>query len=331
MTVAADVAVLRDGAIVLAQTWQRRVLRLHPNNEITVLAGGGLGFKDGARATDVDVGDVHAVAHQGESALLVGTDRGLLRLDAAGRIHTVVRGGAVACDCGAVDDPRAVNDDGRNARDVRLTKISKVDTLDGRHPLVLTDVAGLDVTRRLALIAPVDRAGRLAVALPRGNRTLLRRGRVEIVATAPAIARLELLSGRLVVASRRIRLVRGRTRITLRAPRTTKPHVLRLTARNGSAIAVHQLAVIPSRLLARPVLSYIEDAISSLYADAENDASVGCRPHIATRFHCTISPSIGTPSRGVLRLRDDGLITFRKRGDHPLNLVFEPLTFNPRP
>lgn len=328
---AGDVTGLADGSIVLAQTWQRRVLRLDANGQIAILAGGGRGFREGARATDVDIGDVWAVARLRQDALLLGTERGLLRLDAAGRIHTIVRGGANPCECAGVDDPRAVNDDGRNARHVRFTKISKVDTLDG-DPLALTEVAGSDLTRRLALVAPLGGVGRLAVALPRSNRALLRSGHVDIIATAPASARLELLRGRHVVVAKRTSLVRGRTRITLRAPRTTRPHVLRVTARTRQgAIAGHQLTVIPSRLLARPVVRYIEDGISSLYADIENDASVGCRPPISTRFRCTISPWTGSATHGVLRLRDDGLITFRKGGRYPLNLVYEPLTFNPRP
>ena len=334
VTVPGDVAALPDGSLVLAQTSQHRVLRLDAkaDDRVTVLAGGGRGFKDGSRATDVDLGDVWAVARLADDAILIGAERGLLRLDRDGRIHTLVRGGAVACDCAAVDDARAVNDDGRHPRDVRLTKISAVETSDGEQPLVLTEVAGSDLTHRLALIAPIDRIGRLAVALPRDNRTLLRHGRVDILATRRAKARLELLRGRRVLVSRTISLVRGRTRVRLRAPRSTKPHVLRVTATTSQpAVASHQLALIPSRLLTRQVLRYIEDGISVLGADAENDVEVWCRPRTQTRFACVYDPWIGRSSRAVLRVRRDGLITFQRRGRYPLKLVYEPLTFNPRP
>ena len=167
-----------------------------------------------------------------------------------GRIHRLVRGGARTYV--AADDRRAVNDDGQRASDVRLTQISRIDRLDGEHPLVLTEVPGPDKSRRLALIAPIDRIGRLAVALPRANRRLLRRPRVELLTTRPATARIELLRGRRVVTSRTISLRDGRTRTRLRVPRSNDAHALRVVATTPQgAIATHQLTFIPSRRLAR--------------------------------------------------------------------------------
>lgn len=85
-------------------------------------------------------------------------------------------------------------------------------------------------------------------------------------------------------------------------------------------------------------MTRIEDAISLLGASAETDAAVECRRRTSRRFACVIGWETVT-SRGVLRLREDGLISFRGPRVGPrrrprvnaLNLVLEPLTSNPRP
>ena len=338
-----DVAALPDGSIVAA-TVRGRVVRLKGDDRMAVVAGGGRGFKNGAKGTDVNLGEVWAVAALRGSAILIGATRGLLRLDRDGRIQTVVRGGADACDCAAVDDARAANDDGRYVRDVRLTQISRVAALDRSQLLALTAVPrGEQVsTARLALVAPIDRIDRLALALPRRNRALLRQGRVEIVSTKPAMARVELFRGRHVVASKNVSLRRGGSRIRLRVKRSSTAHVLRVVATTATgATATHQLAVIPRQVLPRPVVTRIEDAISVLGTGAETDAWVGCRRRTWRRYGCVIH-WVGEGERtspGVLSLRDDGLISFRgprigPRDDphvRAINLVFEPLTYNPRP
>lgn len=333
VTAAVDVVALPDGALVLAQKWHRRLLRRDVDGRVTVLAGGGRGFRDGARGTDVDLGHVSAVAARADGTLLIGADRGLLRLDRDARIHTLVRAGA-AEEVAAVD-PRAVSSDGRPASDVRLMGISGIDTRGG-DPLVLTSVPGQDPSVRLALIAPIDRSERFAVAVPSRNRQLLLRGHLEIVASRPAVARVQVSRGRRLLASRTVSVRRGRTRIRLRVPSSTETHVVRVMARTAQhAIATHQLAFIPSRTLARRVVSRLENAISVLGVDGENDAFITCRRRTPRRFACTaVWTALDATAHGVLQLRHDGLISYeeaavRRRGT--LKLVFEPLTFDPRP
>lgn len=79
-----DIAALRDGTFALARSESAggdgkvepgRVLRLDRDDTITVLAGGGDGFEEGAKATDVDLGDVSAVASAANGALLIGDQR----------------------------------------------------------------------------------------------------------------------------------------------------------------------------------------------------------------------------------------------------------------
>ena len=316
------------------------MLHLDARNRMTVLAGGGRGFNAGAKGPEVDLHDVWTVEALTNGEILIGAQRGLLRLDRGGRIHRLADAGASVGFEGeiAANDPRAVNDDGRYVRDVRLTSIYRIATLDGRHPLVLTGVPGDANTYRLALIAPIARVTRLAVALPRHNRTLLRDGQVEIVSTKAATARLELLRGRQVVLSRTISLRRGRTHPRLRVLPSSQVHVLRVVATTASgATAMHQLAVIPSRALARPLVTRIEDAISLLNVSSETDAELNCRRRTPRRYAC-VAHWVGEgehTSRGVLSLRADGLIRFRERASrrvrNPLNLFFEPLTYNPRP
>jgi hypothetical protein len=332
-TDAADIAVLADGAFVLAQTDPGQVLRMETDGRFAVLAGGRGHFVEGGKAIGTDLGQVSAVSVQPDGALLLGTDRGLLRLDPDGSIHTLVAAGAA--NRVAANDAREVSSDGSAVAGVRLMGITRVATLSGTaEPLVLTSVPGQ--TARLALISTPQESGRFALALPPRNRTSLQHGSVEIIATRPATGRVEVLHGRRVLAARRVTLARGRTRIRLAMPATTTPAILRVTATTGDgAIASHQLTVMMDRTLGRTLIRRLEEAISLLSVDIESDAIVNCRRKTPRRFACTtkwFTPEEDGTTGGVLKLRPDGLIGYQERfrGHAPFTLVFEPLTFNPR-
>jgi hypothetical protein len=330
-----DVSALPDGAVAVTLNARGRVLRLSPDGTLGVVAGGGRGFREGAVATDVALDRLTGVAAASDRTLLIAAGRGVLRLGRDGRISTVVRGAAAAKFL-SVGEPGNADADGLPVAAARVRDVLGIHAMSGGQALVMTTVPGRDRTVRVALIT--ERPERLAVALPGRNRTLLLRGHAEIVATRAAVGRVQVRQGRRVVASRRVALRRGRTRIRVRVPTSDKVHVMRVLARSrDGAIASHQISVIPGRRLAGPVVRRLEDYISLVNVDAESDAWITCRRRTPWRFGCRAEYSSGGETvwaNARLRLRDDGLIAYSEPATterEAMRLVFEPLTYNPRP
>ena len=230
-------------------------------------------------------------------------------------------------------DPRAADADGLRTDAARLNDVVNAQAA-GDQALALTPVPGEWNAFRLALIAA--RPDRLAVAVPPSARTLIRDGRIELVSTRRANALVEVRRGPRVVASRRVSLRRGTTRLRLAVPHDGEAHVVRVIARTREgAVASHQMSLIPVRTLSDVVVRRIENLVSLLGVDAESEAWITCSRHTAVRFECDnewYSGGETTNSRATLRLRPDGLIRFRERGSRDdLRLLLEPLTYDPRP
>ena len=330
-----DVSALPDGSVALALNARGHVLRLSPDGTLVVLAGGGRGFREGAVATDVALDHPGIVAAAADGTVLIAAGRGVLRVGRDGRIRTVVRGAALTKFV-SVGEPGIADADGLPVASARVRDVIDVHATGDGQTLVKTIVPGKYPSVRVALIA--ERPARLAVALPGRNRTLLLRGHAEVMATRPAVGQVQVRRGRRVVASRRVALRRGRTRIRVRVPVSDQVHVVRVLARSrDGAIASHQLTVIPGRRLAAAVVRRLEDYISLINVDAESDAWITCRRRTPRRFRCRAEYYSGGETMWAnagLRLRDDGLIAFDEsatEGLEAMRLVFEPLTYNPRP
>jgi hypothetical protein len=298
------------------------------------LAGGGRGFREGVVSTDAALSEVSSVSAAVDGSLLLSARRGVLRVDPAGRITTVVRA-ATTSKYIELGDPRAADADRLRSDAARLSDVAAVQAGDD-HTLVLTVVGGESGGYRVAMITA--RPDRLAVAVPPSARTLIRDGRIELVSTRRAKALVEVRRGRRVVASRRVSLRRGTTRVRLAVPHDGEAHVVRVIARTrDGAVASHQMSLIPGRTLSDVVVRRIENLVSLLGVDAESEAWITCSRQTAVRFECDndwYSGGETTKSRATLRLRPDGLIRFRERDAQErddLRLLLEPLTYDPRP
>jgi hypothetical protein len=230
---------------------------------------------------------------------------------------------------------RAVNTDGRSVASARLTGIARIAVRNG-SPFVLTGLPEFGL--RLAAVTPIAQADRFAIALPPRDRRLLLGGHLDVVATRPATAQLQVLRHGRVIRSTTLSLTAGVTTIPLRVAASTEVHALRVTATSELGVAAtHVLTALPGRVLARRVVRRLENAISLVGVSGESDGVVSCRHRTARRFACRAEwRSTGEPvrrTRGVLRLRKDGLIAYTERAarrSHPFRLIFEPPTFDPR-
>jgi hypothetical protein len=224
---AADIAALPDGSFALAQSDQLRVLRLTPDKQVSVLAGGGRHFEPGAAATNVDLGFPDKVAARSDGAVLISSSDGLILVSPTARVSRLARVDA-ANDTRVSANPRAYATTGMRSYRALLRPIA-VDVLPDGEVMVLTDDP-YGFSSWLALIAPLEQTQRFELALPPRDGAWSSDGRVEIVSTRPATGRIEIVDHGRLVRTRAVALVAGRNRIKLRIPHRSAPLVARLTA-----------------------------------------------------------------------------------------------------
>ena len=310
--------VLADGSFVVADTGNERLRRVEPGGTIRTIAGGGSGWREGAPATAIRLGAVDLVRAGVDGSLLVAGDRGLMRLDPDGTIHTILTRHRAP--------GPSLNEDGREAGEVSLGAITEVDALpDGSLALAEGE--------RVAMLIQGTRVDRLAVALAPRNRALLARGRVEIVSTRAARGTLRLVRRGRIVASTRVSLVRGVNRVRLRAPASTAPHLLRVAVRDAHGrVASHRLSIIPvGRLSHRTLLRHL-DTIERFWLTGDTDVTIDdCRRVTARTFRCNTTDTdledLGDVTyRSRITLQRDGLLLYAFRlDDLERRSYFEPI------
>ena len=172
-----DISRLADGSFALAQSGQSRVLRLTLDGEISVLAGGGRGFADGAVATAVDLGSVPAVASAPDGRVLIAAEHGVLSLSADGRLH-VIAPSSCAGDFCLPGTPQSLSTDGELAARTRLDGAVDLDALpDGTVAVLASEPrsTGALASTRVVVVTPLAGAARFTVALAAKARATLRR------------------------------------------------------------------------------------------------------------------------------------------------------------
>jgi hypothetical protein len=315
-----DIDTLPDESLVIADTDNARIRRVAPDGVITTIAGGGIGWREGAPSPTVALGGPRVLRATRDGALLIASRRGLVRRHPSGTIRTITRipgeAWSGAAEAGDPSERRnELNTDGRPLGDVSLAEVRDVDELpDGTLVLALGS--------RVAWLATAGATQRLAVALPAGNRVTLRSGVVQVRSTRPAAGRVELLRGARVITSRRVRLL-GRRATTLRLPvrASSSAHTLRVTARDtDGARASHHLSVIPGAALGPRVLDTLTRWVQRAFSFAKSGRSVDrCHRRSQRAFRCrttVISDTVSSFS-SILRLRRDGLLSYD-------GLLFEP-------
>ena len=306
---------LPDGSFVVADTGNERVRRIAIDGSATTIAGGGRGWREGAAATAVRLGPVRVLRAATDGTLEIAGEHRLIRVARDGTAHTIART-ASRSDALPITS-RRLNTDGRQAADVTLGVVTEVETLPDGSVAVAEG-------ERLALVSAGT--ARLAVAVSPRTRASLARGRVEIVASRAATARLRLTRAGRVVASRKVRLARGANRIRMPKPASAEPHLLQVTARDARGrVAGHRLSVIPAPRLSQRTLDRHLDVMERGFLTGDTDFRVhGCRRASARSFTCreTESDVEDDATRASrITLRRDGLLEYAWRDRRA---VFEP-------
>ncbi|HEY6890681.1 MAG TPA: hypothetical protein VI300_22955 [Solirubrobacter sp.] len=312
-----DLAALPDGSAVVAQSSQERVLRVDTAGHVTVLAGGGHGFREGGRATAAGLGVVNAVGVGAGGRVVAATERGLFSISSTGTIHRIALG---AEDAGTPADPRALTTDGRRASAAMLTGVRRIEVLRDGTIAALAEVDD-HLGTRVALVAPVGRGQPLAVALPASNRTSLRDGNLDVIVNHAATARVTLLRDRRVIARVHASLGVGRTRLHIRLPQTLGTYTARVTATGGHGeLATHRLVFISQPRLSVGELGRLIDAAERWGSGGTWDLDINaCTPVRTDAFRCRWTlltedgRSIGPAS---FELRPDGLIRYTAEDRH---------------
>ena len=321
-----DLAVLPDGSVAVARHGYQRVLRVDPAGRVRVLAGGGTGGIDRTRASAARLGAVTALVARHDGSLLVAADRGLVVVDRARRLRRVAGG---APDESEPSDSRALTTDGRPVGDSVLAGVRRLGVTSDQ--MILALIAGVSGDTRVVAIAPL-RHQRLAVALPARDRVLVRRGRLDVLATQTADATITIEHRGVALTRTRIALHRGRNRIRVRVP--SRPDALTTRVRatnNDGAVSTHQLAVLADWVLSVLELRRITRLVARSFSGAVNDFSVeACLRASPQRFRCrwryADEESVSTGPAAV-ELRRDGLISFAEQdsgGRTLTRLLFEP-------
>ena len=315
-----DVSAAPNGVLLIVDQDNRRVRAVDAAGTIRTVAGGGRGFAEARRGTDVALRPtaVHALANG--SALIATEDRGLLRLGADGRVRTVVRRSRFV---DAPAEPAAVATDGQPPSRLGLGAIEEVDVLPTGEVLVLVvQEQGLGGSR-IAMLAEPGRTRRLAVALLRGTRQAIRRGAVALSSTRRASGTLQVVhgtSGR-VLRRRRITVPAGRTTLRIGRLAGAEPHLLRVDLRTADGqTAAHRLTVLPRVALTGRALRAVVARIGRLLA-VDGHRVYGCRRRTARRFDCRAR------GRRPVRIsaRRDGLVDYVERtGRRTRRFVLEP-------
>ena len=316
-----DVVAFADGSFAFYDLGNHRVRRVDATGLISTLGGGSGRFHEGAPQTSVRLRPSYswpaALEAGSDRSMLLATRRGVVRVDSSGRVHTVVRQA----------DPGQVATDGRGIRATVIpsAEIDGIDMLpDGTMAFLTAPSALTREDTRVVLIAAPVATSRLAVALPGRDRWLANHGRVDVLSTASATARLTLVRarGNRVVDSRRVSLRRGRSAVRLRAPTDGDVYELVLRARaSDGRIASHRLALIAGRKLARPALRRLTALVDSFGNDAVSGFTTsGCRQLAEGSWICdwdySTEGSGSGSGRATYTLRRDGLIAYEQRNTH---------------
>jgi hypothetical protein len=329
-----DVAAFPDGSFVIAtQVPQGRVLRVDPRGIVHRYAGGGRGWHEGVPATTVSIGPIAAVRALPDGRVLLAADRGVLQIGPDGRIQTVVRGVRTPGFAGALDR-RSIGTDARPAAKVVLDGVIDVDVLADGRLVALTQV--LTRGARLALIGDPAGLDRLAIALPAENRVTLARGRLDLVATRPAVARITIREKTRArpLADVRAWVPAGRTALTIPAIRSARVHDVRVVAESADgSVASARIAVIPARRLTRAALDPVALAVDLAYSGSfTSQDTFGCHRGGARRFACRWvfreEGERGVRGSSGFKLRRDGLIDYAWRQDRHRRvqrLILEPM------
>jgi hypothetical protein len=273
-----DLLATADGGFLVADSVDRRVRKVWPDGTITTFAGGGTRRGDGGPAT---------------RALLSGPS-GLVAL----------ADGRVAFNDGDYLSIRAVGADGIVRpfldRAAFSTRAGRLGDFAGRLPeggvLAATAEQGLILggNRRVYYLAPNGTA-RTLIAL-RDTRATGRTVTVDLEATQPGIARVELLRGRRVVATTTSAIAAGRQSLTVRgtfAPVAHGVHVS-LTSATG-ATAADYVRLFPVTSI-RPLLRLIHENLRLIGMYVNSDASYAfdgvppsaCRHQSRRRVDCAL-------------------------------------------
>jgi hypothetical protein len=169
-------------------------------------------------------------------------------------------------------------------------------------------------------------ASRLAVALSPATLHAVWHRRLEVIATAPASARVRARVGGRVVATLRGRLHAGRT--TLRLPRRLPPGVVELDVRavgTDGAVASHSLRVLGAHRL--PVVVVRQSLFKKWqYTGFDTETFVNhCARKSATQVNCTVAIDSEDDTffwRAMVNLQPDGwLWTTERRRRSRIELV----------
>jgi hypothetical protein len=198
---------------------------------------------------------------------------------------------------------------------------------------ILALIAGADGYTRVVAIAPLRRHSRLSVALPASNRVSLRRGRVDVLATRPAEARITLTYGDRVVSRARVSLRAGRNRVRVRV--SSRPDALvawvSATGADG-AVASHRLAFLSDWRLSARGMHRVRRLVEEWGSLAVNALNIDrCGRTTPRSFRCrwedwAEGDLIGR-GRAVISPSRDGLVRCAIRaevGRRQTRLVFEP-------
>ena len=301
----------------LAVSITQQVIRVSPDGSVTTLAGGGRGFRESGAATGVALSEISSVSAVADGSLLLSARRGVLRVDRVGRITTVVRGG----------DDQQVHRGGRPARSRRRRPANRRGSAERRGQRYSPPASTtLVLTRRprgrgapIASRCSRRRTDRLAVAVPPSARALIRSGRLDLVSTRRAKALVEVRRGPRVIASRRVSLRRGTTRIRLEQPHDGEAHVVRVAGPHakrcggftpdGPDPGSHALG--RSRAGGSRTWSRCSAWTPSLRPGSAAAGAPRCASNATTSGPAATRRRT---SRATLRLRPDGLIRFRERG-----------------
>lgn len=339
-----DADAASDGSVVVLG--QRGVARVHPGGEIQRLA-----------TSETSFGTAVAAMPDG-SALVSGGSRPLhlVRIDQRGEIlvseQALPVGRTARYSSDEFDDLVALQDgsvlvalrgrrqlvhvdaSGRarvvaGGRRAMLHLVRRLDVLGDGTILALVESADGDT--RVAAMTAGPTHPRLAVAQPATNRVSLRDGRLDVIATRPAAARIQIVHGDRVLSRARVRLHAGRNRVQVRVPVRDDALVARVSAVTaGGGVATHRLAFLPGLRLSATELRFVRRRVEAWGSLAVSGLTInGCQRLTSRSYRCrwedwAEGDLIGR-GHAVFWVSHDGLVRYSKTSGRSSRLVFEPI------
>lgn len=273
------IAALPSGGFIFVDEENHRIRLVDASGTIRTVVGGGRRgrWRDGAAGRSVASGVATDLEPLRDGSVLIARAGSVWRLGPDGQLHVVMREGARS----PVEVP-----DGFRRRAVELDALADdvIAVLGEREARSYVVAPG----SQLGVMAPLERIDRLAVALTASSRTMIRRGSVDIVATHPASARVEVHRGARVVASADAQLVHGLNHVAIVVPRDPARHTLRVTATDAAGrIAIHGLSFVAEHSLTRGVMRETLYIVEALVSDVGYGISHGsCHRTSRTAFRC---------------------------------------------